>query len=75
MNSVKSYIIHRGNKNQKVKGRFMETINSQLGKRYLVGEELVQTLHWKDRDGKRQVDEVFIQTKIDITGCKVTTKG
>ena len=75
MAPVKSYIIHRGNKNQKVKGRFMETINSQLGKRYLVGEELVQTLHWKDSDGTRQVDEVFIQAKIDITGCKVTTKG
>lgn len=75
MNSVKSYIIHRGSTNQKVRGRFIETINSQLGKRYLVGDELVKTLHWKDRDGKRQVDEVFIQIKIDITGCKVTTKG
>jgi len=72
---VKTYIIHRGNKNQRIRGKLMETMNSQTGQRFLVGEELVKTLHWKDRDGKRQVDEVFIPIRIEITGCSVTIRG
>lgn len=70
-----TFIIHRGNKNQKVRGKFKVTINSQTGQRFLVGEELVQTLHWKDRNGNRKVDEVYIPARIEITNLSITIKG
>lgn len=72
---IKTYIIHRGNKNQKIRGKCMFTNDTQTGKRFLVGEELVKTLHWKDREGRTNVDEVFLPIRIEITGCSVTIKG
>ena len=70
-----TFIIHRGKTNQKVRGKMQVTINSQTGQRFLVGDELIKTLHWKDRDGSRKVDEVYMPVRIEITGCSITIKG
>lgn len=71
---IQTYIIHRGHKNQKIRGKLKVVIDSQTGKRFLSGDELVKTLHWKDREGRTNVDEVFLPIRIEITGCTVTIK-
>lgn len=73
--AIQTYIIHRGNKNQKVRGEFTVVNDPKTGKVYLVGSWLMKTLHWTDRSGQRQVDELFVDTKLDITGCSLTIKG
>lgn len=72
---MQTFIIHRGHSNQKVKGKLKIVCNAQTGQKFLVGDELVKTLHWKDREGHRQVDEVFIPVRIEITGLSVTIRG
>ena len=71
----KTYVIHRGNKNQKVRGKLIETVNSQTGQRFLVGEELIKTLHWKDGLGATQVDECYAPLRIEVTGLSITVRG
>lgn len=67
---MKTYIIHRGNKNEKVKGKFRIVEDKVLGQRWLVGDKLLKILHW--RGG---VDEVYTPVRIDITNCNLTIKG
>jgi len=72
---MKTYIIHRGNKNEKVRGRLRIVEDYQQGRKWLIGDQLIKTLHWTDRAGCRKVDEVFASAKIEITNCSITIKG
>lgn len=72
---VKTYIIHMGKTNKKVRGHLVESFNSQTGQRFLTGTEIIRTLHWTDRQGKRHVDEVEVLFRMEITKLKYTVRG
>ena len=72
---MKTYIIHHGNKNEKIKGHLRIVEDYQQGRKWLIGDQLIKTLHWTDRAGCKHVDEVFASAKIEITGCSITIKG
>lgn len=67
---MRTFIIHRGNKNEKVKGRLRIVEDYQQGRKWLMGDQLIKTLHWKGG-----VDEVYAPVKIEITNCSITIRG
>lgn len=67
---MRTFIIHRGNKNEKVKGRLRIVEDCQQGRKWLMGDQLIKTLHWKGG-----VDEVYASVKIEITNCSITIRG
>ena len=72
---VKTYIIHLGHKNLKVRGTLIETFNSQTGQRFLSGTQILKTLHWRDKLGKTKVDEAVADFRMEITNLSYTVKG
>ena len=73
--TVKTYIIHMGKLNKKVRGSLVESFNSQTGQRFLTGTEIIKTLHWTDKQGKRHVDQVEVPFRMEITKLKYTVRS
>lgn len=67
---AKTYTIHRGPVNEKVKGYFHETFDHSTGKKWLVGQKVTGT--YQERGEQLETTEAC---RVEITGCKYTVRG
>lgn len=65
-------ILHLGPKNKRIRGHFEEKFDSTVGKRYLVGHELVKELRYQDRAGNWHHDCMWMPFSFEITRIKYT---
>lgn len=67
---AKTFIIHRGSTNQKLKGHFEEVEDGVEGKKWLVGEEVTGT--YQERG---EVIETTRKVRVEITGLTYSVRG
>lgn len=68
---AKTYLIQfKTGKNVKVRGQLVESVDSQLGKVYLVGQQL-----YKEVRTRQGTEQVWMDFRLDITNATYTTKG
>lgn len=65
----KVFIIHRGDKNEKIKGALKLVEDKAVGKEYLVGEQITGTYQLRG-----ETVEIKRKVRINITGLKITVK-